>query len=189
VAIKADGGRLATMALAGAENIDWEDLDAFDLNGKHYLMVADTGDNGGIRKQLTLYVVEEPARVRDGGSLKPAWTINFRWPGRRARLRGERGRRRARRSAADFQEARAPGGLPRAAASRQRRRADRRAARHALGHLAAEPGRAEEESRVRALPLRVTGADLSSNGRVLAVLNYHSCTVRAQTPPQDWEQV
>src|SRR5690242_9609799 len=55
VAMKADGSRVATLTVAGAENVDWEDLDAFDLDGKHYLMIADTGDNGGIRKQLTLY--------------------------------------------------------------------------------------------------------------------------------------
>src|SRR6188768_662399 len=80
IAIKPDGSRVASLEVAGVENIDWEDLDAFDLNGKHYLMIADTGDNGGIRKVLTLYVVEEPARLRDGDSLRPAWVISFKWP-------------------------------------------------------------------------------------------------------------
>jgi hypothetical protein len=80
IAMRADGTRVASYALAGAEATAWEDLDAFELDGKRYLLIADTGDNGGIRKQLTLYVVEEPARLRDGDSLKPAWTNNFRWP-------------------------------------------------------------------------------------------------------------
>ncbi len=47
--------------------------------GKHYLLVADTGDNAGKRKDIVLHVFEEPARL-DGGELKPAWTIRARWP-------------------------------------------------------------------------------------------------------------
>ena len=29
-------------------NTDWEDLATFDLDGKHYILIADIGDNGGL---------------------------------------------------------------------------------------------------------------------------------------------
>jgi hypothetical protein len=74
------GGSLrATLSIDGAPNIDWEDLASFDLNGHHYLLLADTGDNGGVRKTLALHVIEEPALLRDGHA-HPAWSIAFRWP-------------------------------------------------------------------------------------------------------------
>ena len=75
------GGLQATFRIAGVANTDWEDLAAFDLGGRHYLLIADTGDNGGIRKTLLLHVIEEPTTLRDGGSVKPAWSVEFRWPG------------------------------------------------------------------------------------------------------------
>ena len=71
---------VARFRVKGAKNIDWEDLASFDLGGRHYLMVADTGDNGGLRRTLQLHAFEEPARLRDGGTLEPAWSIAFRWP-------------------------------------------------------------------------------------------------------------
>ena len=74
------GGTLrATLSIDGVPNIDWEDLASFDLDGHHYLLLADTGDNGGIRKTLTLHVIEEPKELRDGHA-RPAWSIVFRWP-------------------------------------------------------------------------------------------------------------
>ena len=74
------GGTLrATLSIDGVPNIDWEDLAAFDLDGRHYLLLADTGDNGGIRKTLALHVIEEPKELRDGHA-RVAWSIAFRWP-------------------------------------------------------------------------------------------------------------
>ena len=74
------GARVASVTVDGVRNVDWEDLAGFELEGKPYLLIADTGDNGGIRRTLRLIVVEEPSRVRDGMRLKPAWTLRFRWP-------------------------------------------------------------------------------------------------------------
>src|SRR5690606_24446711 len=54
------GGKIATLDIAGVDNTDWEDIAAFELDGRHYLLVADTGDNGGLRKTLQLHVVPEP---------------------------------------------------------------------------------------------------------------------------------
>jgi hypothetical protein len=78
-AISRRGGKLATFRVAGAENTDWEDLASFEMDGRDWLLVADTGDNGGLRRTLQLHVFEEPAKIADG-VLRPAWTIVFRWP-------------------------------------------------------------------------------------------------------------
>jgi hypothetical protein len=78
-AISRRGAKLATFRVAGAENTDWEDLASFRLDGRDWLLVADTGDNGGLRRTLQLHVFAEPSRLEDG-VLRPAWTIVFRWP-------------------------------------------------------------------------------------------------------------
>ena len=79
-AISKRGRRLASYAIDGISNTDWEDLAAFELDGKRYLLIADTGDNGGLRRTLLLHVVAEPAKLVDGATLTPAWSIAFRWP-------------------------------------------------------------------------------------------------------------
>ena len=78
-AISRRGAKLATFRVAGAVNTDWEDLDSFEMDGRGWLLVADTGDNGGLRRTLQLHVFEEPKTIADG-TLRPAWTIVFRWP-------------------------------------------------------------------------------------------------------------
>jgi len=78
-AVGTRGGLQATFQVDDVAKTDWEDIAAFELDGRHYLLVADTGDNGGLRRTLQLHVFEEPARVADG-VLRPAWTIVFRWP-------------------------------------------------------------------------------------------------------------
>jgi hypothetical protein len=78
-AVSPRGALLATDPVEGVANTDWEDLAAFDLDGRHYLLIADIGDNGGLRHTLQLHAVEEPASLRDA-SLRPAWSVSFRWP-------------------------------------------------------------------------------------------------------------
>ena len=74
------GKRSASFGIEGVGNTDWEDLAAFEWNGRRHLLIADTGDNGGIRETLELIVVAEPARLRDGDRLPVAWRLRFRWP-------------------------------------------------------------------------------------------------------------
>ena len=78
-AVSPRGSKLATLRVEGVDNTDWEDIAAFRLDGRDYLLVADTGDNGGLRKTLQLHVFEEPAQVADA-TVRPAWSIVFRWP-------------------------------------------------------------------------------------------------------------
>ncbi|PJK12014.1 hypothetical protein CO610_00605 [Lysobacteraceae bacterium NML95-0200] len=81
-AISRRGRYLGSVNIAGVKKVDWEDLASFELDGKPYLMIADTGDNGGIRKTLQLHVIAEPdsETLAQGGQVEPAWSINFRWP-------------------------------------------------------------------------------------------------------------
>jgi len=78
-AVDTDGDRIATFRLEGVTKTDWEDIAAFELDGRHYLLIADTGDNGGLRRTLQLHVIEEPARL-ENARIRPAWSIAFRWP-------------------------------------------------------------------------------------------------------------
>jgi len=78
----ADRGKIT---LKDTQNIDWEDLAAFKLEGKPYLLVADTGDNAAKHETRVLYVVREPALPEAGKALAltvlPAWKIEYRYPG------------------------------------------------------------------------------------------------------------
>jgi hypothetical protein len=78
-AVSTRGSKLATLQVAGIANTDWEDIAGFELDGHSYLLVADTGDNGGLRKTLQLHVIAEPAQLTDA-TVEPAWSIVFRWP-------------------------------------------------------------------------------------------------------------
>jgi hypothetical protein len=78
-AVGIDGRRRATLALRGAVHVDYEDIASFELDGVAYLMVGDIGDNGGVRRELQLYVLREPDLIADGESAL-AWTLRFRWP-------------------------------------------------------------------------------------------------------------
>jgi len=59
---------------------DFEDLAAFVLDGKPYLLVADTGDNLHWRRQLHILVFEAPDEETTGRSLKLAWQFSFNFP-------------------------------------------------------------------------------------------------------------
>ncbi|MBK8284002.1 MAG: hypothetical protein IPK97_03535 [Ahniella sp.] len=59
-ALDRHGKHLHSVDVTGARNVDWEDLVAYSAHGKPMLLIADIGDNGGLRSALTLYLVEEP---------------------------------------------------------------------------------------------------------------------------------
>lgn len=67
-----------SVATPDVPNRDWEDLASFELEGRPYLMVADVGDNGGLRRELQLYILEEPTSLDAPPRL--AWTVRFSWP-------------------------------------------------------------------------------------------------------------
>ena len=67
------------MGVAGAQNRDWEDLDSFTLDGKPYLLIADTGDNEAKHGRSRLHAVEEP-EPRATTKAAVAWTVDFAYP-------------------------------------------------------------------------------------------------------------
>ena len=177
------GQRHASVALQGAANIDWEDLASFELDGRRYLLVADTGDNGGIRQQLLLHVLEEPVSLDRPAPV--AWTLRFRWPD---------GPRDCEAAAVDpvrgevllISKKRVPAELFRVSL----RPAAGEQVAELIGTLRGieQPDAEELEKnpvygRYRA---QVTAADLSPNGRVLAVLNYRSVHFLVRERGADW---
>ncbi len=79
-AIGADGSEQGSVQIANAENTDWEDLAAFELNGAQYLMIADIGDNDASRDNVVLYFVPEP-KTMAVGTVTASRSISFRYPG------------------------------------------------------------------------------------------------------------
>jgi hypothetical protein len=177
------GQHQASVEVRGARNGDWEDLASFELDGRNYLLIADTGDNGGIRQDLALHVFEEPADLTQPATL--AWTVRFRWPD---------GPRDCEAAAVDpvrgevllVSKKRVPAELFRVPLARS----DEQRVAEKLGNLigieqpdAGDLARSPLYGRYRA---QVTGADLSPNGRVLAVLNYRAIHFLVRGRGEDW---
>ncbi len=80
-AFDGSGFRRGRVKLDGVRNRDWEDLSSFTVDGTPYLLVADTGDNDSDRDKVSLHVVLEPELDDDDKvKVKPAWSIEFRYP-------------------------------------------------------------------------------------------------------------
>lgn len=77
-AVDREGSVRASLQLP-VPNIDWEDIASYERDGRAYLLVADTGDNGGLRQELVLHEVEEPAELVDA-KVRQVRSIHFRWP-------------------------------------------------------------------------------------------------------------
>jgi hypothetical protein len=185
-AIRADGRRVASITITGATNTDWEDLASFDLGGRHYLLIADTGDNGALRRTAQLYVVEEPAVLRNG-TLAPAWSIAFRWPD------GPR----------DCEAVAVDAARGEVLLISKRHRPPElfslpltpspglQVARR-IGALAGVPRPTAEElqddPREARIRHQVTAADLAPDGRTLAVLTYGEVLFYRRSGDQPWEQ-
>ncbi len=51
---------IAEVLVSDASNIDWEDMASASIGGKSWLYIADAGDNGSSRQQITIYRCAEP---------------------------------------------------------------------------------------------------------------------------------
>lgn len=184
-AVSTRGERLATLRVEGVTKTDWEDIAAFELDGRPYLLIADTGDNGGLRRSLQLHVVEEPARI-ENARLHPAWSIAFRWPdGPRdceaVAVDAKRGEvlliSKKRQPPELFSLPLRPQGTSLQTAKR-------------LGTLAGVPqpdARALQRAPQRArLDGQVTAADVSPDGRTLAVMTYRWLLLYPRRGEETW---
>jgi hypothetical protein len=80
------GVTAATVTVAGATNIDWEDIAVGpDAAGRSSVWLADIGDNDGVRNEVRIYRVPEPrvTRAERGAELRtgPAQVWRLRYPG------------------------------------------------------------------------------------------------------------
>ena len=78
IAINAKAETLAVISVAGIGNTDWEDITSYSADGRNYLAIADTGDNGGLRKELFIHVLEEPETLQTA-EIKPLRSLRFVW--------------------------------------------------------------------------------------------------------------
>ena len=62
-AVDRRGNTLANAAIEDIENVDWEALEAFTLDGQPWLMIADIGDNDAVRPHVSLFFIREPAQL------------------------------------------------------------------------------------------------------------------------------
>lgn len=81
-AVDGTGHHVGSARLAGASNIDWEDMASFTRDGQPWLLVGDMGDNFAWRSSITFYLVREPALPAKGGEIAlPVVTrYDLRWP-------------------------------------------------------------------------------------------------------------
>ncbi len=183
-AIDTRGRHRVTLQIEGVSGRDFEDMAAFELDGVAYLLIADTGDNGGVRSEVELVVIAEPGHL-DDAQVKPAWVQRLRWPD---------GPRDVEAVAADAQareillisKKRTPPELfvlplgPDTALQTARR----------VGTLyGIEPPSALELSgnpRFGRYRAQITGADLSADGLRLAVLNYRRAYLYTRSANEGW---
>ncbi len=184
-AVDSGGDRLATFRLEGVTKTDWEDMAAFELDGRQYLLIADTGDNGGLRRTLQLHVVEDPARL-ENARIRPAWSIAFRWPD---------GARDCEAVAVDA----ARGQILLISKKRQppelftlplRQSGTGLLTARRVGHLAGIPQPDAETLKRNPQRARqqgqVTAADVSPDGRTLAVMTYRYLLLYTRSARQSW---
>lgn len=74
-------GRGATrLTVTAAESVDWEDVALGPCPEGTCLYVADTGNNGDRRTELSIYRVPEPASTAVGDALPGTAVLRFRYP-------------------------------------------------------------------------------------------------------------
>jgi hypothetical protein len=78
------GKTIATFRVTNAKAVDWEDIGYVERDGKHYLLIADVGDNARRRAEVQLYLVEEPSvnidrETASSGKVAVSETIRVRY--------------------------------------------------------------------------------------------------------------
>ena len=83
-ALDTRGRHLGAFAIPGVKAFDLEDMASVRIDGKSYLVLADTGDNGRRRKSCAIYILEEPQLQADSadkvGRAPCVRSLRFRFP-------------------------------------------------------------------------------------------------------------
>lgn len=78
VAVDAEARTRAVLAVEGIANTDWEDIASYSQDGRARLAIADTGDNGGLRTELYIHILAEPEQLASA-TVKPLRSLRFIW--------------------------------------------------------------------------------------------------------------
>lgn len=193
-AIGADGVLRGTARVEGLKNVDWEDVASFILDGRAWLLIADTGDNNARRSDCALYVVAEPApaelRADRELGVPVAWKIPVTYPD---------GPRDCEAVAVDVTEGvvyllakrAAPHGLYTVPLRAAREGAPVAAARR-VGEMPAFPP-ASDKSRFLPIPsglyrAQPTAMDFSADGSRALVLTYGEAMVYSKKRDESWAE-
>jgi hypothetical protein len=80
-ALSPRGAVIAEYTIDGVDNVDWEDIASFELDGQPWLLCADMGDNGALRPTVRFILVPEPdIGSARSGRIKAEWILEARWP-------------------------------------------------------------------------------------------------------------
>jgi hypothetical protein len=185
-AIDAQAQRRARVEIAGARNFDWEDIALFRDGERDWLLIADTGDNGGVRSELQLYFVPEPSAITDGRA-EVSRTLRFVWPD---------GARDCEAVAVDISERaiyliskkRVPPEIYRLSLDADSSAAPVVAERVGLVEFVNQPSARDLQrnpvyGRYRA---QITAMDISADGRRMVVLNYLSARIYLRGRGESW---
>jgi len=185
-AIDAQANRRARVRIDNAANFDWEDMASYRDGDKRWLLIADSGDNGGVRKELQLYFVPEPLELIDGAA-SAARTMRFVWPD---------GARDCEAVGVDVQERaiyliskkRVPPELYRLPLDGDSTAAPLVAERVSLLAHIAQPDTGDLQrnpvyGRYRA---QISSMDISADGSKMAVLNYLHARIYTRLPSESW---
>jgi len=72
------GEQTGEWRVEGMELEDWEDMAQLEIRGEPYLVIADVGDNLGVRDRVALLFIKVPGI--DDLTVKPEWILTFSYP-------------------------------------------------------------------------------------------------------------
>ena len=79
-ALSDSGVDLGKWRVKGVEPNDWEGMDSFLFDDRHYLLIGDTGDNFRSREEVSFLVLEEPLIDESSRDITVSWQTSFRFP-------------------------------------------------------------------------------------------------------------
>ena len=183
-AIDQRGTSLGRTELRKSKNKDWEDLASFTLDGEHFLMVADIGDNVAQHKSRKLYFLKEPKAGKKSTTVD--WEVSFRYPN---------GPRDAEAAAIDVENDRvlilSKRDIPPALyAVPLRSTDDKKVTATWLGTISGlpKPSRQDVEfaPKTKDWHWQPSGMDISEDNRAAVILTYRAVYYFLRRPGQDW---